>query len=63
SETWRRDGNVVLQAANIQFRVHWSVLAQHSSVFRDIEELPQPPDQPTVDGCPVVELYDDPNDV
>jgi hypothetical protein len=23
-----------------------------------LEDLPQPPDQPTVDGCPVVELQD-----
>ncbi|KAF8217106.1 hypothetical protein K438DRAFT_1798311 [Mycena galopus ATCC 62051] len=63
SETWRRDGNVILQAANTQFRVHWSVLALHSSVFRDMEGLPQPPGQPTVEGCPILELSDDPNDV
>ncbi|KAJ6456117.1 hypothetical protein C8R45DRAFT_914190 [Mycena sanguinolenta] len=60
---WYKDGSVVLRATNTQFRVHWSVLAQHSSVFRDMEELPQPPDQPTVDGCPIVELADDPKDV
>ncbi|KAJ6519076.1 hypothetical protein C8R45DRAFT_950166 [Mycena sanguinolenta] len=64
SERWFfDDGNVVLQAGNIQFRVHWSILALHSSVFRDMQGLPQPPDQPTVDGCPMVELSDDPDDV
>ncbi|KAF7370303.1 BTB domain-containing protein [Mycena sanguinolenta] len=63
SELWYRDGNIVLQAENTQFRVHWGVLAQHSSVFRDMEELPQPPDQPTIDGCPIVELSDGPKDV
>ncbi|KAJ6589882.1 hypothetical protein DFH09DRAFT_1140349 [Mycena vulgaris] len=55
---WHEDGSVVLQADNTQFRVHWSVLAMHSSFFRDMQKLPQPPDQPSVDGCPVVELPD-----
>ncbi|KAF8216748.1 hypothetical protein K438DRAFT_1953652 [Mycena galopus ATCC 62051] len=63
SETWRSDGNVVLQAGTTQFRVHWSVLALHSSVFRDMQGLPQPTDQPTIDGCPIVELSDNPDDV
>ncbi|KAJ6519061.1 hypothetical protein C8R45DRAFT_1204315 [Mycena sanguinolenta] len=60
---WIGDGSVVLQAGNIQFRVHLGVLARHSSVFRDMHGLPQPPDEPNVDGCPVVRLPDDPTDV
>ncbi|KAF8216886.1 hypothetical protein K438DRAFT_1559130 [Mycena galopus ATCC 62051] len=63
SEPWVRDGNVVLQAANTQFRIHWSVLALHSSVFRDMEGLSQPHGEPTVEGCPVVELSDNLADV
>ncbi|KAF8216746.1 hypothetical protein K438DRAFT_1558240 [Mycena galopus ATCC 62051] len=65
SETWFRDGNVVLQAASMQFRVHWGVLARHSSVFcdHDMQGLPQPPGQPSVDGCPVIKLSDAPDDV
>ncbi|KAF7370369.1 BTB domain-containing protein [Mycena sanguinolenta] len=63
SKTWRSDGNVILQAGNTQFRVHWSVLALHSPVFRDMQGLPQPPDEPTVDGCPIVNLSDNPDDV
>ncbi|KAJ7782678.1 hypothetical protein B0H16DRAFT_1493965 [Mycena metata] len=58
SELWHTDGSVVLQAENTQFRVHWSVLARNSSFFRDMQSLPQPPSQPTVEGCPVVELPD-----
>ncbi|KAJ6593476.1 hypothetical protein B0H19DRAFT_976247 [Mycena capillaripes] len=58
SEHWHSDGSVVLQAENKQFRVHWSLLALNSSFFRDMQALPQPPDQPSVDGCPVVELSD-----
>ncbi|KAK7025085.1 BTB domain-containing protein [Favolaschia claudopus] len=63
SDTWFPDGNVVLQAGNTQFRVHWGVLALHSSVFSDMQGLPQPPEQPSVEGCPVVELQDDEEDV
>ncbi|KAJ6519052.1 hypothetical protein C8R45DRAFT_885306 [Mycena sanguinolenta] len=63
SEFWLSDGSVVLQAGNTQFRVHWSVLARHSSVFSDMQGLPQPSDEPTVDGCPVVQLQDDPTDL
>ncbi|KAJ7686492.1 hypothetical protein B0H17DRAFT_1136823 [Mycena rosella] len=63
SEIWHRDGSVVLQADDVQFRVHWSVLALHSSFFRDMQELPQPSDQPSVDGCPIIELQDAVEDV
>ncbi|KAJ7125109.1 hypothetical protein C8R44DRAFT_131791 [Mycena epipterygia] len=58
SDIWISDGSVVLQADNTQFRVHWGVLALHSSFFRDMQGLPQPPDQPSIDGCPIVELQD-----
>ncbi|KAF7351128.1 BTB domain-containing protein [Mycena sanguinolenta] len=47
SEIWYKDGSVVLQAENTQFRV----------------ALPQPPNQPTVDGCSIVELQDSAEDV
>ncbi|KAJ7250524.1 hypothetical protein B0H12DRAFT_1052387 [Mycena haematopus] len=63
SDLWYIDGSVVLQATNTQFRVHWGVLMQHSSVFRDMQALPQPSDRPTIDGCSVVELPDNPEDV
>ncbi|KAJ7649952.1 hypothetical protein FB45DRAFT_1050067 [Roridomyces roridus] len=59
SELWHRDGSVVLQAGRTQFRVHWSVLSLDSSFFRDIEALPQPPDEIKVDGCHLIVLADD----
>ncbi|KAJ6593487.1 hypothetical protein B0H19DRAFT_1056037 [Mycena capillaripes] len=58
SEIWYSDGSVVLQAENTQFRVHWSVLALNSFFFRDLQGLPQPSNEPSVDGCPVVQLLD-----
>ncbi|KAF7370392.1 BTB domain-containing protein [Mycena sanguinolenta] len=63
SDLWFDDGNVVLQAEDIQFRVHWGVLALHSSFFHDLKALPQPADQPSVDDCPIVELSDAPDEV
>jgi hypothetical protein len=58
SNVWYKDGSVVLQAESTQFRVHWGVLSENSTFFRGLEDLPQPSDQPTVDGCPIVELPD-----
>ena len=65
SEYWLDDGNIVLQAENVQFRVHRSVLARQSNVFKDMFGMPQPlqPEEPTVDGCPIVWLSDAADDV
>ncbi|KAJ7712649.1 hypothetical protein B0H14DRAFT_3018137 [Mycena olivaceomarginata] len=65
SEIWYHDGSVVLQAQNTQFRVHWGVLSQHSVFFRNMHRLPQPDpsEQLSVDGCPVIELQDTVKDV
>ncbi|KDR67623.1 hypothetical protein GALMADRAFT_257849 [Galerina marginata CBS 339.88] len=65
SKYWFDDGNVVLQAEKTQFRVHRSMLAYHSNVFKDMFSLPQPeqPSEPCVDGCPVVEMSDKAGDV
>lgn len=40
---WFNDGNIVLQAEQMQFLVHRSVLALHSVVFKDMFSLPPPP--------------------
>ncbi|KAJ6519009.1 hypothetical protein C8R45DRAFT_885247 [Mycena sanguinolenta] len=63
SEVWISDGNVVLQAENTQFRVHLGVLARHSAVFRDMQGLAQTTDERSVEGCPIIQLSDDPTDV
>ncbi|KZP19036.1 hypothetical protein FIBSPDRAFT_828608 [Athelia psychrophila] len=65
SDIWYDDGNIVLQAQNVQFKVHKSILAHSSSVFRDMFSVPQPPSQDThlVEGCPVVHLSDSAEDV
>ncbi|KAJ7188684.1 hypothetical protein C8R46DRAFT_934712 [Mycena filopes] len=63
SDIWHSDGSVVLQAENTQFRVHWSILGLSSPFFRDMQGLPQPIDQPSTDGCPIVQLSDTAVDV
>ncbi|KAF6759164.1 hypothetical protein DFP72DRAFT_885839 [Ephemerocybe angulata] len=62
-DVWFDDGNIVLQAENMQFKVHKSVLGKHSVVFSDLFEMPHVNDEPTVDGCPIVELHDSAEDI
>ncbi|KAF7297672.1 BTB domain-containing protein [Mycena kentingensis (nom. inval.)] len=56
---WFDDGSVVLQVESTQFRVAKSMLAMHSTGFRDMFMLPLSEDQPTVEGCPLVVLAGD----
>ena len=64
SRFWFDDGNVILQAENTEFKVHRSLLANQSVVFRDMFSIPQPADpDPVVDGCPVVPLSDKAADI
>lgn len=58
SKIWYDDGSVILQAESTQCRVHWTVLAQHSSFFSDLRTVPQPPDEPRIEGCPIILLSD-----
>ncbi|KAJ7612186.1 hypothetical protein FB45DRAFT_1065545 [Roridomyces roridus] len=60
-ELWFKDGNIVLQAGNTQFRVYGGILAARSPIFEDMLSLPQPPgESELVEGCPLVRLHDDP---
>ncbi|TFK82912.1 hypothetical protein K466DRAFT_555880 [Polyporus arcularius HHB13444] len=63
-ELWLSDGNVVVVAQHaVAFRVHKSLLAQRSEVFRDLFSLPSSGTEETLDGCPVVHLIDPPDDL
>ena len=64
ADCWFPDGNVVLLVRDVAFKVHRGQLARHSDVFRDMFALPSPPRcVESIDGCPWVELHDDPADV
>ncbi|KAH9937913.1 uncharacterized protein BXZ73DRAFT_44668 [Epithele typhae] len=61
TEVWYHDGNVVLVAEDVAFRVHRSILeASKSAVFRTLFEVPQPLPAAAdhLDGCPVVHVSD-----
>ncbi|KAJ7043811.1 hypothetical protein C8F04DRAFT_1070477 [Mycena alexandri] len=58
AEYWFDDGNIILQVESTQFRLTKSMLSMHSSVFRDMFMVPLPPDEPTIENCPVVVLSD-----
>lgn len=59
NDLWYDDGSVVLKAGNDFFRVHGSILSQKSSVFATILLQSQIENTETHEGCPVVALGDD----
>lgn len=62
---WFDDGNLILVSQGVTFRVYKGLLAEHSTVFRSMFHVAQgkPETDDLVDGCPVVTLYDSPNDL
>jgi hypothetical protein len=60
---WFRDGTLVLVTDTLLFRVYSGLLAQESPIFDDMVRLPQPADEETIEGCPVVRLSDNGRDV
>ncbi|KDR79549.1 hypothetical protein GALMADRAFT_243642 [Galerina marginata CBS 339.88] len=59
---WFKDGNIVIQAQNTQYRVHQSILARHSKVFCDMFDLSQPVGESLVEGCAIIHVSDAPKD-
>ena len=64
-EFWYDDGTVILIARNVEFRIYKGLLSDHSSVFRDMFSLPQPPAPSNSESppCPIVHLSDSPEDL
>ncbi|KAF7300331.1 BTB domain-containing protein [Mycena chlorophos] len=57
---WFPDGTLVIRAERTLFRVYAGLLARESPVFADMLAFPQhETEMERVEGCPVVELYDD----
>ena len=54
------DANLIIRSSDfVNFRVHKTVLAMASPLFKALLSLPQPPDSETVDGLPLVQLPED----
>ncbi|KAI0640934.1 hypothetical protein C8Q79DRAFT_920679 [Trametes meyenii] len=62
---WFEDGNIILIARTVSFRVYKGLLAEHSAVFRSMFHIAQGTQAASeqADGCPVVPLDDSPGDL
>ena len=58
-ELWFDDGNIVLAAGGIGFRVYKGLLSKSSAVLADRLSAPQPAAVETFEGCNVLRLRDD----
>ena len=56
AELWFPDGSIIMRAEDTLFKVYKGTLMQQSELFHDLLTLPQPVDDETIDGCPVVWL-------
>ncbi|KAI0826509.1 hypothetical protein BC628DRAFT_1320092 [Trametes gibbosa] len=65
SELWFDDGNLVLVAGDVEFKVYRGPLIAHSPIFKDMLSLPQPggQDRSSEDACPVIPLHDSVDDL
>lgn len=63
SDIWFDDGNIVLVAGSYAFKVHRGQLQRHSEVFDGMFHIPQPSEQNALDGCPLVDMFDSPDDL
>ena len=59
------DGTMVLLSSDTLFRIYPGLLSKQSEVFRGMASLSehQPADAETYDGCPLVRLTDDAQDL
>lgn len=57
---WFEDGNILLRAEDVLFKVYKGFLCKQSSVFADMLSLPQPSTaaEDLCDGCPIVRMSD-----
>nr|VWP02334.1 Xanthomonas outer protein J [Ganoderma boninense] len=62
-EFWLDDGNVVLVAGTVGFRIYRGLLVAQSTVFNDMFASSSPHSDETIDGCPVVHVSDSPEDL
>ncbi|KAM5539599.1 hypothetical protein V8D89_006708 [Ganoderma adspersum] len=62
-EFWLDDGNIVLVARRVGFRVYRGLLVTQSTVFADMFASSTPNSDETIDSCPVVHLSDSPEDL
>ncbi|KAF7297451.1 Glutamine amidotransferase type-1 domain-containing protein [Mycena indigotica] len=57
-DVWFEDGTLILEAEGTLFKVFRGILAANSTVFNDMLVVGSYAEEETVDGCPVVRVYD-----
>nr|VWP01114.1 Cytochrome P450 51 [Ganoderma boninense] len=62
-EFWLPDGNIILVARAIGFRIYRGLIAAQSTVFEDMFASSSTDANEIFDGCPVVHLSDSPEDL
>ena len=62
-EFWFDDGNIVIIAGDTAFRLYQGVLSSVSPAFKNLFSDARPEDTDTMDGCPIVRLYDSPTEL
>ncbi|KAI0641031.1 hypothetical protein C8Q79DRAFT_920359 [Trametes meyenii] len=62
-ELWFEDGNLILVAGDVEFKVYRGPLIAHSPVFSALLSLPQPTDGDKPETCPTIPLHDSPDDI
>ena len=60
---WFDDGNIILRAEIVLFRVHRSMLSRHSKVFEDLFSVAHSSEDEQLDGVPVITVQDCPLDL
>lgn len=58
SDPWYEDGNVILQAEQMQFKVHKSILAGYSIVFKDMFVIGHVDSAAEDSSCPTIHMSD-----
>lgn len=53
---WYDDGNLIIQAEEVIFRVSRGILAQQSAVLADVLSLDDIANLPVFEGCPVIQF-------
>ncbi|KAI1795311.1 hypothetical protein LXA43DRAFT_37645 [Ganoderma leucocontextum] len=63
AEFWFDDGNIVLVARSVAFRIYRGLLASQSTVFSDMFASSSSSADETFEGCPIVQLSESPQDL
>ena len=62
-ELWLDDGNIILVAQDVGFRVYKGLLTKQSPVFQDLLGSKENRADEYMDGVPVVRIFDSPYDL